>query len=112
MIECRNVIVLRIRHNIAPHSRAPVVRRRNAADTRAGPSSDNNAPNDELIMQTMKWGLVPHWSKHEDKTLNTTNARSENLVEGGGMWGSLKGKKRCAIPCEGCVVIIICVTPV
>ncbi|TCD68996.1 hypothetical protein EIP91_009218 [Steccherinum ochraceum] len=52
-------------------------------------------------MHTMKWGLVPHWAKHEDKTLNTTNARSENLVDGGGMWGSIKGRKRCAIPCEG-----------
>jgi len=49
----------------------------------------------------MKWGLVPHWSKHEDKTLSTTNARSENLIEGGGMWGSLRGTKRCAIPCQG-----------
>jgi len=52
-------------------------------------------------MKTMKWGLVPHWSKFEDKTLNTTNARSENLVEGGGMWASIKGKNRCAIPCQG-----------
>jgi putative SOS response-associated peptidase YedK len=33
--------------------------------------------------------------------LNTTNARSENLVEGGGMWGSIKGKKRCAVVCQG-----------
>ena len=55
-------------------------------------------------MQTMKWGLVPHWAKYEDKNLNTTNARSENLVVGGGMWGSIKGRKRCAIPCEGYVL--------
>ncbi|KAH8084868.1 hypothetical protein BXZ70DRAFT_900243 [Cristinia sonorae] len=87
------------RHNIAPHSQAPVVRRRNAA---AGPSdSSDTASESELVLHTMKWGLVPNWSKYEDKTLNTTNARSENLVEGGGMWGSIKGRKRCAIPCEG-----------
>ncbi|KXN83162.1 hypothetical protein AN958_01763 [Leucoagaricus sp. SymC.cos] len=49
----------------------------------------------------MKWGLVPHWSKFEDKTLSTTNARAENLVEGGGMWGSLRGTKRCVIPVQG-----------
>lgn len=55
----------------------------------------------------MKWGLVPHWSKFEDKTLSTTNARSENLVESGGMWASMKGKKRCAILCQGCVSIPI-----
>ena len=55
----------------------------------------------ELIMQTMRWGLVPHWSKHEDKTLSTTNARAEALVEGGGMWATVKGKKRCVVLCEG-----------
>jgi putative SOS response-associated peptidase YedK len=49
----------------------------------------------------MKWGLIPHWSKFEDNTLNTINARAENLAEGGGMWGSIKGKKRCAVPCQG-----------
>lgn len=49
----------------------------------------------------MKWGLVPHWSKHDDGNLNTINARREALVEGGGMWNSIKGKKRCAIPCQG-----------
>jgi len=49
----------------------------------------------------MKWGLIPHWSKFEDKTLSTTNARSENLVEGAaGMWRSLKGR-RCAVMCQG-----------
>ena len=73
------------RYNIAPRSQAPVIRR--------------NASN--LVMQTMKWGLVPHWSKFEDKSLNTTNARSENLVKGGSMWASIKGTKRCAIPCQG-----------
>ena len=73
------------RYNIAPRSQAPVIRR--------------NGSN--LVMQTMKWGLVPHWSKFEDKSLNTTNARSENLVQGGGMWASIKGTKRCAIPCQG-----------
>jgi len=73
------------RYNIAPRSQAPVIRR-----------NDSN-----LVMQTMKWGLVPHWSKFEDKSLNTTNARSENLAQGGSMWASIKGTKRCAIPCQG-----------
>ncbi|KAF8154077.1 DUF159-domain-containing protein [Crassisporium funariophilum] len=84
------------RYNIAPRSQAPVIRHRDPESSGSGASNDNS-----LIMQTMKWGLVPSWSKFEDKTLNTTNARSENLVAGGGMWGSIKGKKRCAIPCQG-----------
>ncbi|KAJ6627897.1 hypothetical protein B0H10DRAFT_2160982 [Mycena sp. CBHHK59/15] len=78
------------RYNIAPHTQAPVVRRRDSSSS-------------ELVMSSMKaqWGLVPHWSKFEDKSLNTTNARSENLVDGGGMWSSLKGPKRCAVVCQG-----------
>ncbi|KAK7441711.1 hypothetical protein VKT23_016376 [Stygiomarasmius scandens] len=76
------------RYNIAPRTQAPVIRRRH-------PGAD------DLVIQSMKWGLVPHWSKYEDKTLSTTNARSENLAEGGGMWNSIKGKKRCAVVCEG-----------
>lgn len=80
------------RYNIAPRSQAPVIRRNSASN---------------LVMQTMKWGLVPHWSKFEDKSLNTTNARSENLVKGGGMWASIKGTKRCAIPCQGYVCIYL-----
>jgi putative SOS response-associated peptidase YedK len=76
------------RYNIAPRTQAPVLRRRDG---------------DQLVLQTMKWGLVPHWSKIEDKSLSTTNARSENLVEGGGMWGSLRGTKRCVIPVQGYV---------
>lgn len=54
-----------------------------------------------LVLQSMKWGVVPHWSKVEDNTLNTINARSGNILEGGGMWASLKGSKRCIVPCDG-----------
>jgi putative SOS response-associated peptidase YedK len=54
-------------------------------------------------MHSMKWGLVPHWSKAEPPTLNTINARAENLQEGGGMWGSVKGRKRCVVVAQGYV---------
>lgn len=64
----------------------------------AGEPELSSAP---LVLHTMKWGVVPHWSKYEDTTLNTTNARSENLVAGGGMWNSMKGKKRCVVVCQG-----------
>ncbi|CAK5271034.1 unnamed protein product, partial [Mycena citricolor] len=76
------------RYNIAPHTQAPVIRRRS-------PESPL------LVMSSMKWGLIPHFSKFEDKSLNTTNARSEVLIEGGGLWGSIKGSKRCAVVCQG-----------
>lgn len=103
------------RHNIAPRSFAPVIRRRGVA-----PDGTSEHPAD-IVIHTMKWGtflpcqlfsnsvlcairssgVVPHWSKHEDTTLSTTNARSENLLENRGMWTSLKGRKRCAVICEG-----------
>ncbi|KAF7320984.1 LigB domain-containing protein [Mycena chlorophos] len=76
------------RYNLAPHTNAPVLRRR-----------EHNK--DELVLSTMRWGLIPHFAKFEDKNLNTTNARSENLIDGGGMWASIKGGKRCAVPCQG-----------
>ncbi|KAF6750897.1 hypothetical protein DFP72DRAFT_909583 [Ephemerocybe angulata] len=109
------------RYNIAPRTHAPVVRRRDPGPSGSGASSSTCAGSAEaqaggasstsnstttsntapLIMQTMKWGLIPHWAKVEDSTLNTINARAENLAEGGGMWGSIKGKKRCAVPAQG-----------
>jgi hypothetical protein len=57
-------------------------------------------------MHSMKWGLVPHWSKAEPPTLNTINARAESLQEGGGMWGSVKGRKRCVVVAQGYVTYI------
>ncbi|KAI9061243.1 DUF159-domain-containing protein [Trametes sanguinea] len=127
------------RHNIAPRSQAPVIRRRGprepAADSepsRQEPKASTSAempatslpgtaatlagsrPEAEpqkhahdgswppLVLHTMKWGLVPHFSKHEDSSLKTINARSEALIEGqAGMWASIKGLKRCAVVCEG-----------
>ena len=84
------------RYNIAPRSRSPVIRRRSRTADGEFDEAENHA-----FVQTMKWGLIPHWSKFEDKTLNTINAKAENLVEGGGMWNSIKGRKRCAIICQG-----------
>ncbi|KAF8494986.1 hypothetical protein F5888DRAFT_1616203, partial [Russula emetica] len=76
------------RYNVAPRTHAPVIRR-------AQPEEP------ALVMHSMKWGLVPHWSKTEPPTLNTINARAENLQEGGGMWGSVKGRKRCVVVAQG-----------
>ncbi|THH17289.1 hypothetical protein EW146_g3498 [Bondarzewia mesenterica] len=79
------------RYNVAPRTQAPVLRRANA-------SSDQGP---QLVLHTMKWGLVPHWSKSESISLKTINARAENLVGGSGMWKSIRGKKRCVILAQG-----------
>ncbi|KAG7447344.1 DUF159-domain-containing protein [Guyanagaster necrorhizus] len=93
------------RYNIAPRTQAPVLRRSQGSNAPSAsdsqPSTSKLSSQDTLVLQTMKWGLIPHWSKFEDTKLNTTNARAENLVDGGGMWQSLKGRKRCAVICEG-----------
>ena len=113
------------RYNVAPRSRSPVIRRvgadgtggrrqRNTGNTsnssgltvadgasNSASTSTSAGSQPKYVMHTMKWGLVPSWSKHEDKSLSTTNARAENLVEGTGMWNSMRGKKRCAVVCQG-----------
>ena len=72
------------------------------APTSALAESMNTADAQPLMLHTMKWGLVPHFSKHEDPTLKTINARCEALIEGqAGIWASIKGRKRCAVVCEG-----------
>jgi putative SOS response-associated peptidase YedK len=87
------------RYNIAPHSQAPVLRRREMASSATG-ANESSA----FFLQTMRWGLVPHWAKHDDRNRNTINARSENLVAGGGMWAPIKGKKRCIVLAQGYVM--------
>ncbi|TXT13263.1 hypothetical protein VHUM_00630 [Vanrija humicola] len=77
-------------YNIAPRQRAPVVRR----DQETG----------EAMIETMQWGLIPHWTKYPPTgPLNTINARSEALIDpsSGGMWHALKQHKRCIIPAQG-----------
>ncbi|KAJ7353294.1 hypothetical protein DFH08DRAFT_693051, partial [Mycena albidolilacea] len=67
------------RYNIAPHTQAPVLRRRNS----------------KIVISTMKWGM--------DKNLSTFNARAERLIsnQDSGMWAGLRGSKRCVAVCQG-----------
>ena len=74
------------RYNIAPRTYSPVLRRQGS----------------QLILQSMRWGVVPHYSKYEDKSLSTINARGEHLTDGtSSLWNGLKGKKRCVVPVQG-----------
>ena len=94
------------RYNIAPRTQSPVIRqRRTGPEENQGNTQEHDEASSELVMHTMKWGLVPQWSKREDKTLSTTNARAENLIEGGHMWDSIKGRNRCIVVCQGYALI-------
>ncbi|KAI0855259.1 hypothetical protein F4860DRAFT_497014 [Xylaria cubensis] len=55
-------------------------------------------------LQTMKWGLVPFWTKRNPgygSMMKTINCRDDSLVQGGGMWSSMKARKRCVVIAQG-----------
>ncbi|KAJ2970204.1 hypothetical protein NUW58_g9766 [Xylaria curta] len=52
----------------------------------------------------MKWGLVPFWTKRNPgyaSVMKTINCRDDSLAQGGGMWSSMKARKRCAVIAQG-----------
>lgn len=55
-------------------------------------------------LQSMKWGLIPFWTKRNPDygaMMKTINCRSDSLSQSGGMWSSMKGRKRCIIIAQG-----------
>lgn len=55
-------------------------------------------------LQAMKWGLVPFWTKRSQdygSMLRTINCRDDSLAQPGGMWASMKARKRCVVVAEG-----------
>ena len=54
------------------------------------------------ILQTMKWGLVPSWTRHKAGfSAKTINCRDDSLARPGGMWASMKARKRCVVVAQG-----------
>jgi len=51
-------------------------------------------------MQSMQWGLIPHWAKDPALGNRLINARSETLAEKPSFCEALK-KRRCLIPADG-----------
>ncbi|KAK3395262.1 hypothetical protein B0H63DRAFT_65975 [Podospora didyma] len=55
-------------------------------------------------LQAMKWGLIPFWTKRNPdygSMLKTINCRDDSLAAGGGMWASMKARKRCIVLAQG-----------
>ncbi|KAN0079970.1 hypothetical protein V8E55_009536 [Tylopilus felleus] len=86
------------RYNIAPNTNAPVIRRY-ASAAPATTHTQSDSKESSLVMQTMRWGI--HYGKQDSKGSQTINARSENLIEGVGMWNKFRGKNRCIVVCQG-----------
>ncbi|KAL7622943.1 hypothetical protein AAE478_006622 [Parahypoxylon ruwenzoriense] len=55
-------------------------------------------------LQSMKWGLVPFWTKRNPdygSMMKTINCRDDSLAHSGGMWSSMKARKRCVVVAQG-----------
>ena len=55
-------------------------------------------------LQPMKWGLVPFWTKRNPDyatVMKSINARDDSLATTGGMWNTMKHKKRCIVIAQG-----------
>ncbi|KAH8902646.1 DUF159-domain-containing protein, partial [Coniochaeta sp. PMI_546] len=56
------------------------------------------------ILQSMKWGLIPFWTKRNPgygSLMKTINCRDDSLATPGGMWSSMKARKRCVVVAQG-----------
>jgi putative SOS response-associated peptidase YedK len=65
---------------------------------------DSNPESTHYKLQSMKWGLIPFWTKRNpDYTsmLKTINCRDDSLAAPGGMWASMKARKRCIVVAQG-----------
>ncbi|KAL9123588.1 MAG: hypothetical protein Q9217_006994, partial [Psora testacea] len=76
-----------------------------AEDPAPGKSTQLDAPRETRYkLQSMKWGLIPFWTKRNPDyatILRTINARDDSLASKGGMWHSMKQRKRCIVVAQG-----------
>lgn len=83
-------------YNKSPQSNSPVLLSQR--------HFDKNAPVDECVLASMKWGLVPGWFKESDPNkmqYSTTNCRSENILEKKTYKDPLLKGQRCVILADG-----------
>lgn len=109
---------IRQSYNFAPGYHG-LVYRADVPDHGAGKPKDDNETEDtdalhkvdgsmtattRYKLQAMRWGLIPFWTKRSPdygSMMRTINARDDSLAQNGGMWNTMKQKKRCIVVCEG-----------
>jgi putative SOS response-associated peptidase YedK len=74
------------RYNVAPTQAVPVIRQHPKEPIRQ--------------ISTMRWGLIPHWSKDASSAASTINARSETAATKPAFRDPLKFR-RCLTPADG-----------
>ncbi|XP_019942296.2 abasic site processing protein HMCES [Paralichthys olivaceus] len=65
---------------------------------------DKDAPVDECVLASMRWGLVPAWFNQGDPSkmhYNTSNCRSESILEKKSYKHPLNNGQRCVILADG-----------
>ncbi|KAK6209322.1 hypothetical protein LQW54_006427 [Pestalotiopsis sp. IQ-011] len=65
---------------------------------------DGAAKETHYKLQSMKWGLIPFWTKRNPdygSMMKTINCRDDSLAQGGGMWSTMKARKRCIVVAQG-----------
>lgn len=70
-------------------------------DSTIGANEQNDV---KYILQSMQWGLVPFWTKRNpaySSMLKTINCRDDSLAVAGGMWATMKARKRCIVVAQG-----------
>lgn len=93
-------------YNFAPGYHG-IVYRADTPDWGAGPRPHADAPpppaSPDAVsyrLQSMKWGLIPFWTKRSPdyaSVIKTINCRDDSLGAPGGMWATMKARKRCVI---------------
>ena len=72
----------------------------------AAEAAPAQGPQDDIKyrLQSMKWGLIPFWTKRNPdyaSMMRTINCRDDSLSTPGGMWATMKARKRCIVIAEG-----------
>ncbi|KAL7781934.1 hypothetical protein V8C37DRAFT_398076 [Trichoderma ceciliae] len=63
---------------------------------------EHGIPAVKYKLQSMRWGIVPSWSKQSPgSTPKAINCRDDSLRTRGGMWQSMKARKRCIVVAQG-----------
>lgn len=96
-------------HNVAPQTRSPVVRRELTWERELRLKTIRNPTEQDrelqLIIQTMKWGLVPRFHKKPPsygEAYKTINARDDTILSPQkSMWHSLLPSQRCVVFVQG-----------
>jgi putative SOS response-associated peptidase YedK len=73
------------RYNIAPSAKVPVIRQ---------------APDGRRVVDLLRWGLIPNWSKDETIGAKLNNARGETVAEKPSFRSAYK-KRRYIVPASG-----------